>query len=90
MKERNLFVLFLAYFFLGGGCLFNLKGNQASLQGDVKTYFTDANKDVIFFWEEHDKGHGRIEHRKCYAIDAIKWLCDEHKWPGLKSIAMVE
>jgi predicted transposase YbfD/YdcC len=73
-----------------GNYLLNLKGNQGSLYDDVKTYFTNTNKSALSFWEEYDKDHGLIEHRKCYAIDNIKWLCDEHKWPGLKSIAMVE
>lgn len=62
-----------------GNYLLNLKCNQGSLHDDVKTYFSDTSKGNMAFWEEHDKGHGRIEHRKCYAIDDIEWLCNEHK-----------
>jgi len=74
----------------GGDYLLNLKGNQGRLHDDVGSYFTERNKQSCPSWEEFDKGHGRLEHRKCYVIDTIDWLCEAHQWPGLKSIAMVE
>ena len=73
-----------------GDYLLNLKGNQGSLHEDVKFCFTDQVKQTSLSWEEFNKGHGRLEHRKCYATDDIAWINSHHKWPGLKSIAMVE
>ena len=47
-----------------GDYLLNLKGNQSSLYDDVKLYFLEKNLAEIPFWEEFDKGHGHLEHRK--------------------------
>lgn len=73
-----------------GDYLLNLKGNQGSLHEDVESYFTEQVKQASQSWEEFDKGHGRLEHRKCYVTDDIYWICKHHQWPGLKSVAMVE
>lgn len=75
----------------GGDYVISLKGNQGTLHNDVITYFNDENfirKCLIS--EENDKGHGRIEQRVAYSCDDIKWLQEEHQWPGLKSIGMVK
>ena len=64
-----------------------VKSNQKNLFEDIKPYF--ENTDEMSIWEEYDKGHGRIEKRTCYVTEDIDWLKNEHKWPGLKSIAMV-
>lgn len=73
----------------GGDYVLGLKANQKSLLEDVQAYFMSC-PDNHPSWEEYDKGHGRLEHRHCYATDDIDWLCREHEWPGLKSIAKVE
>lgn len=70
-----------------GDYVLGLKENQARLYADVVTYFEKT--DHYACWEEFDKGHGRIEKRTCYATDKIDWLINEHRWPGLKSIAKV-
>jgi predicted transposase YbfD/YdcC len=71
-----------------------LKGNQGTLHQDVRDYFEapsapwqDASRSVF---EETDKGHGRIEHRKVIATDELGWLAQRKEWRGLKSIALVE
>jgi predicted transposase YbfD/YdcC len=37
-----------------------------------------------------DADHGRIETRAYTVIHDVDWLQDDHKWPGLKSVVMVE
>lgn len=37
-----------------------------------------------------DKGHGRIETRKCFVSAQIDWLNQKEQWAGLKTIAMIE
>jgi predicted transposase YbfD/YdcC len=37
-----------------------------------------------------DGDHGRIETRTVTVIHDIAWLEDNHQWPGLKSVVMVE
>ena len=72
-----------------------LKGNQASLQDDVKVLVEEqtANnfKDVsISRHETADADHGRIETRTTTVIHDVAWLQERHDWPGLKSVVMVE
>jgi predicted transposase YbfD/YdcC len=45
---------------------------------------------VCAFYEEADKGHGRIEVRKCWITQAIDWLEDKEQWSGIKSIGVIE
>lgn len=73
----------------GGDYVISLKGNQGTLHADVALWFKDPKAPPDHGWEEWDKGHGRIEHRKCFATGAIQWLQETHQWPGLASIAVV-
>jgi predicted transposase YbfD/YdcC len=72
-----------------------LKGNQGSLNEDVQLFLeTEAAKKsgsaIEDKYEEVDKGHGRIETRKCLVTSQIDWLEQKSQWPGLKTIAMIE
>ena len=71
----------------GGDYVIALKANQKNLLADVKLYFEAFEGQE---WQEVDKGHGRIEKRKCQTFAADGWLKTEHKWPGLKSLSKVE
>lgn len=66
-----------------------VKVNQGSLLSDIKEHFSVAEKHL--FQEEIDKGHGRLEIRKCYSSPAPKWFLEANsKWEGLKSICMLQ
>ena len=71
-----------------------VKGNHGSLRDDVQTYLDDAIANG--FAGEHDiyecteKGHGRIETRRCWTSGEVAWLRKRHDWPALASIAVVE
>ena len=74
-----------------GDYLLALKANQKSLFEDVRDYFEDKNiLDEMSYWEELDKGHGRIEKRQCWVTSEISWLKKHHSWVGLTTIAMVK
>lgn len=73
-----------------------LKGNQGNLQKDVDDYFEYA-QDINFkniphsFAETLEKGHGRIERRRCWVVEKTDWLKDlGHNWEGLNSIVLIE
>jgi predicted transposase YbfD/YdcC len=73
----------------------SLKGNQGNLHKDIKDYFVWAEKtkfrDIEFdYCETLEKGHGRIETRRCWVTEDIAWLEQKEDWMGLKSIVMVE
>lgn len=71
-----------------------VKGNQAGLYEDIQTYLEDAIERG--FTGEHDlyegaeKGHGRIEVRRCWTSGDVQWLARRHDWPQVGSIAAVE
>jgi predicted transposase YbfD/YdcC len=72
-----------------------LKGNQGTLREDVDVFAAEqkANgfKDTkISQHQTIDADHDRIETRTYTVIHDVKWLQDRHKWPGLKSVVMVE
>jgi len=73
----------------------SLKGNQGNLLDDVSQYL-DAMIDEGFKaehskqFETIEKGHGRIETRRCWITDNIDWLTYKSDWAGLKTIGAVE
>jgi predicted transposase YbfD/YdcC len=72
-----------------------LKGNQGTLKDDVKL-FVDEQKAIDFkdakvsYDKTVDGDHGRIETRETTVIHDVGWLQEQHDWPGLKSIVVVE
>lgn len=72
-----------------------LKGNHSTLHDDIRLFLetevlkTDNSK-ITDFYEEIDKGHGRIERRLCYVSDQIDWLEQQKQWRDLKTIIMLE
>lgn len=74
----------------GGHYLLGLKGNQGTLHDDVRLFFEQPpQRTVHATHEETDKGHGRIEIRRCEVNDDIAWLQQTHGWPGLRSIVRI-
>lgn len=82
----------------GGDYLLALKENQKGSLDSVKYLFDWEMRHGfrgVCHTENHslDKGHGRIETRRTFAIgelDTIEGLDFRTKWPGLQSVAMVE
>jgi predicted transposase YbfD/YdcC len=71
-----------------------LKGNQGTLREDVELFAAEQKaagfKDTkITKHETVDADHGRIETRTYTVIHDVAWL-QEHKWPGLQGVVMVE
>jgi len=72
-----------------------LKGNQGTLHDDVEL-FAHEQKAVGFANASVsqdttvDGDHGRIETRTVTVFHDIGWLQNNHQWPGLKSVVMVE
>jgi predicted transposase YbfD/YdcC len=72
-----------------------LKGNQATLNDDVKLYVDEQKaidfKDATISYDKTvDGDHGRIETREVTVIHNVEWLQKLHNWPGLKSLVVVE
>ena len=80
----------------GGSYIFALKGNQKTLEDDVKEVFKNTekiNKNNISIHESCDKSHGRIEVRSCSVITDeswLGWLKDSRQdWGSINSIVKI-
>lgn len=78
-----------------GDYLLNAKDNQPKL--------AEAVEEFIHIGEQHawknlkpsqfetlDKGHGRIETRRCVALPVPDYIPEIKRWPGIKCIARIE
>lgn len=81
----------------GADYILALKGNQGSLFEDVQwlfeqsqaTHFQDVGHDVA---QTIDKGHGRIEIRRCWALAEaeLDYLVQKPQWQKLKTVVMLQ
>lgn len=79
----------------GADYLLAVKENQPTLHGQVKKLLDEAIlekfKDLSHdYHEQTNAGHGRIETRRVWVTDEVKWLKVAADWPGLRQVAVVE
>lgn len=75
----------------GADYILALKGNQGTLNEDVRLFFEDSTFcSQAESYEEVNGGHDRIDSRKYTVSDDVAWLQQSHNWPGLQSIIRVE
>ncbi len=75
----------------GGDYIFSLKGNQASLSDDVELYFQKESMQKTPPFTDYNKEHGRIETRKCWVENDVKWLREMHdNWSSIQSIIRIQ
>lgn len=81
----------------GADYVLALKGNQGGLFEDVQWLFEQAQA-VQFqniahdFVQTIDKGHGRIEIRRCWTLAEaeLDYLVQKPQWKGLKTVVMLQ
>ena len=69
-----------------------LKGNQGTLNDDVRLWFENKPKGCTFEVDtDVDKGHGRLETRQCTITQDIEWLRQQHPdWKKFRSVIEIE
>ena len=72
----------------GADYVLALKGNQESLNDDVRLFLDDPAMPVAQRTETN-KGHGRIETRTASISDDVEWLQERHQWPGLAAVGKI-
>jgi len=72
----------------GGDYVLGLKGNQGATLTAVEQHFSTVPDEKSEQYSDVDKGHGRIEERKYFAVDAGEIL-DMKAWPGICSVIKV-
>ena len=78
--------------------ILSLKENHETFYEEVQTLFAnqetmeDFSKQGKRFEESTtlDKGHGRLETRRCVVIEAVHWYREHWQWEGLRSLVMIE
>lgn len=78
-----------------GDYLLNAKNNQPKLAESVEEFIRIGEQHA---WknlkpsrfETLDKGHGRIETRRCVALAVPDYIPEIKRWPGIKCIARIE
>ena len=77
-----------------GDYLLCVKGNQGRLFEDLKDFFGGCGdfKGVEHsYYRSLEKDHGRLEERKCWAIEGeAKWLGIDKEWKQVRTIAAIE
>lgn len=73
----------------------SLKGNQGILHKEIKDYLDWAERtgfaEIQYdYCRTLEKGHGRIEERRCWVTEEIGWLEGKEDWKNLKTVVMVE
>ena len=80
----------------GGDYVLAVKANQPTLHAKVKMLLDEAILQGMAgvrhgFDEAVDAGHGRVETRRVWVTDEVRWLGDLcRQWAGLASVAAVE
>ena len=79
----------------GADYVLQVKGNHPKLEQELQILFDecrrkDAHAVPHDYVEETNKGHGRIETRRCWMTTDVGWLPDRKAWANLGSFACVE
>jgi len=77
----------------GADYILLLRGNQPTLAESVQDFFAafqaDPDETLHRFDEVVEKGHGRLEVRRCYAFGQLDCLYAPERWPNLKSFVVI-
>jgi len=74
----------------GGDYVLNLKGNQPSAKAEIHPLLDAAAASRPPDWEQTEKGHGRLEIRRCWVLSEVGELACRGQWSGLRSVALCE
>ncbi len=79
-----------------GDYLLALKGNQGNFHAEMSKFLTNLEDEKVCganierYETHYEKGHGRIEKRKCLVSTDTHLFPEASKWMGLQSLVMIE
>jgi predicted transposase YbfD/YdcC len=79
----------------GGDYLLAVKDNHKTLHEELQELFgqcmrKDCHGVEFAYAQDVDKGHGRVETRRCWVTPEVKWFAERDQWKGLRSFVCVE
>lgn len=74
--------------------LITVKDNQPTLRGDLENIFANLQRDpqdpALDFHQTCERGHGRIEIRRCWTTDVVEVVSQWKDWSKLATLIMIE
>ena len=74
--------------------LLAVKDNHPTMHREIRDYFSEFRngraEHPMSFHEESDKGHGRLETRRCFVTTDVEWFEEQGQWKNLSLFAMIE
>jgi len=78
----------------GADYVLAVKDNQPKLAESIQDFMAafeaQPQHTPHSFWEIVEKGHGRLETRRCYAFAQLDCLYKPQQWPALKSFVVID
>lgn len=74
----------------GGDYVLNLKGNQPEAKDEIHPFLETLAASRPPNLEQTEKGHGRLETRRCWVTGDVAGLACRGQWSGLTSLALCE
>ena len=79
----------------GADYMLGVKDNQPTLAADLEAVFQEARQDPellasMDFAKTHDKGHGRIEERRCWTTNLVDRVSQRGQWKKLNTLVLIE
>jgi predicted transposase YbfD/YdcC len=79
----------------GGDYLLAVKDNQPTLAAELEAVFQEATHDPrvlasMDFARTQEKGHGRLEVRRCWTTSAAGRVSQREQWKKLQSLVLIE
>jgi predicted transposase YbfD/YdcC len=74
----------------GGDYVLNLKGNQPEAKAEIHPLLETLAASRPPDLEQTEKGHGRLETRRCWMTGDVAGLACRGQWSGLTSLALCE
>lgn len=74
----------------GADWVFALKGNQGTMEAEMREALEGEARRRPPDDETVGKGHGRVETRRTWCLGDLKWFADLGRWRGMRSAFMVE
>lgn len=79
----------------GGDYLLSVKDNQPKLHEAIREYFAIAEAEGFRHLQPQvsetlDKGHGRLERRRCTVVPAPAYLAELERWKDVRALVKIE
>jgi predicted transposase YbfD/YdcC len=72
-----------------------VKDNQPTLAANIETLFAEARQTPSLlasmdFEETQEKGHGRVEIRRCWTSERVEYVSHRSEWKNIRSLVLIE